>query len=255
LYEKAGDGDFTEQNSNQEYGGYLYSIFSQVFSSSNFFGIKNLRIQTYSSVEDGGTAKELILMDDVDDSYAHFETDSIISLPQQYAYDDTYKISVTDVIWEDEIPEGSSFYTFAKNSDIYGDTAVAFKITFGECYDCRLTAWDDVTHSTTLNELIAGDYVRVSTISFYAQDASATASLVDVDKLWFIKEPIKNRIFKGNTTVSGINYYYGDFDMRYRYEDGIYGDYLMFQPVLYGLHAGISYGVHDFVLVLHYSYT
>jgi hypothetical protein len=30
---------------------------------------------------------------------------------------------------------------------------------------------------------------------------------------------------------------------------------LFFKPMLYGLHAGISYGVHDFVIVLHYSYT
>jgi hypothetical protein len=30
---------------------------------------------------------------------------------------------------------------------------------------------------------------------------------------------------------------------------------LFFKPMLYGLHAGIGYGPHDFKIVLHYTYT
>ena len=75
----------------------------------------------------------------------------------------------------------------------------------------------------------------------------------------FIYPPVYNRIFKGNTVYNGISYYYGDFELQYR-SVGIYGanakgDFLIFKPMLYGDLSGISYGVHDFVICLHYSYT
>jgi len=53
----------------------------------------------------------------------------------------------------------------------------------------------------------------------------------------------------------GTNYYLGDFDLQYREDADIYGDFEIFRPMLYGIHSGISYGVHDFVICLHYSYT
>jgi len=130
--------------------------------------------------------------------------------------------------------------------------SINFQLTAGECYDCRLTAWDDVTHSTTLNEIIAGDHCRVSAFTFNYEGSdfmSPTATNV-------VYAPVYNRIFKGNTSYMGTDYYYGDFDMVYRTAGtDKTGDFLIFKPMLYGLHSGISYGVHDFVIVLHYSYT
>ncbi len=125
--------------------------------------------------------------------------------------------------------------------------SVNFEITFGSCIDCRLTAWDDATHSTILNEIIAGDHCRVSAVSLYytGNDFKYPDSVTEV------QAPVYNKIFKGDTS----GYYYGDFNMEYRFDIDEHGDFLFFKPMLYGIHSGISYGVHDFVIVLHYSYT
>jgi hypothetical protein len=132
--------------------------------------------------------------------------------------------------------------------------SVNFEVTAGECYDCRLTAWDDATHSTTLNEIIAGDHCRVSAAVFYytGSDFKNPDSVVQ-DSIHIA--PVYNRILKGNTSYMGMDYYYGDFNMQYRYNVNEHGDFLIFKPMLYGLTSSISYGVHDFVIVLHYSYT
>lgn len=129
--------------------------------------------------------------------------------------------------------------------------SVNFEVTFGECYDCRLTAWDDVTHTTTVNEIIAGDHCRCSAVALYYTGSDFT----NPDSVTEVHAPVYNRIFKGNVSYMGTDYYYGDFDMQYRTAGNTTGDVLFFKPMLYGLHSGISYGVHDFVLVLHYSYT
>ena len=129
--------------------------------------------------------------------------------------------------------------------------SVNFETTFGECYDCRLTAWDDATHSTILNEIIAGDHCRASAVAFYYTGSDFT----NPDSVTEIHSPVYNRILKGDTQYMGTDYYYGDFDMQYRTAANTTGDILIFKPMLYGIHSGISYGVHDFVIVLHYSYT
>lgn len=130
--------------------------------------------------------------------------------------------------------------------------SVTFEVTEGECYDCRLTAWDDVTHSSVVNEIIAGDHCRVSAVSLYYTGSD----FENPDSVTEVYAPVYNRIFKGDTNYMGTDLFYGDFDMQRRtIIPGSTGDILFFKPVLYGLHSGISYGVHDFVIVLHYSYT
>jgi len=137
---------------------------------------------------------------------------------------------------------GSGYSCFCQSN------SVNFQLTAGECYDCRLTAWDDATHSTTLNEIILGQHCRVSAFAFnYEGIDFQNPSAVNV-----VHAPVYNNVLQGN--VGGK--YYGDFDMVYRAAGGgTTGDYLIFKPMLDGLHSGISYGVHDFVIVLHYSYT
>ncbi len=129
--------------------------------------------------------------------------------------------------------------------------SINFEVTFGECYDCKLTAWDDVTHTTTLNEIIAGDHCRVSTVALYYTGAD----FQNPDTVTEIQAPIYNRILKGNVSYMGTDYFYGTFDMQYRTADNTTGDKLFFKPMLYGLTPSISYGVHDFVVVLAYTYT
>lgn len=129
------------------------------------------------------------------------------------------------------------------------DNCVVFELTVGENYDCRLTAWDDTTHSTTLNELLLRDICRVYAVAF-----SSTKTISEVDASGFtlhefVYGPVENKILNGNIS------YYGDFDMKYRAQTGIYGDYLMFRPLLYGIDETFPYGIHDHVITFHYSYT
>ena len=132
--------------------------------------------------------------------------------------------------------------------------SIVFEVTTGEAYNCRLTAWDDVTHSTTANELITNNHVRVSALAYCASNSKLDPQ-ENYDPINYVWGPVKNRILKGNSSSGGTNYYYGDFDLVYRFQDGVYGDYLLFKPMLYGIHSGITYGVHDYVITLHYSYT
>jgi len=128
--------------------------------------------------------------------------------------------------------------------------SVVFEVTLGECYDCRLTAWDDGTHSTTANELLNGEYYKISAAAYHYTGSNFKYP----DTTTTVSGPVYNRTIQGDTTVSGVDYYYGDFDMVHRIGSNN-GDFLIFKPMLIGIDSGISYGVHDFVATLHYSYT
>ena len=71
----------------------------------------------------------------------------------------------------------------------------------------------------------------------------------DITPYEIIMMPAYDQVLKGSTQ------YYGTFDMVYRYQADVYGDYLMFKPYLYNIDNTISYGVHDFYITFHYSYT
>lgn len=144
--------------------------------------------------------------------------------------------------------------TLTSRVDFQTDDCVVFEATVGEAYNCRLTAWDDVTHSTTANELIQGDHVRLSALAFCSSNSKLTPSEV-YDPINYVYGPVHNRILKGNTVYMEQNYYYGDFDLVYRFQEGVYGDFVLFKPMLYGIDSGISYGIHDYIITLHYSYT
>jgi len=146
-------------------------------------------------------------------------------------------------------------------NDLYGTTAsgfhiqnsVKFEVTLGESYDNRLTAWDDVTHSSTANYLINSDRVKVSAVAYrYTIGAGSEDNPETVVE---VHPPSYDLSLKGNTT-SGIDYYYGDFDMIYATPTtGHVGDVLIFRPMLNNITSAVPYGVHDFVVTLHYSYT
>lgn len=132
--------------------------------------------------------------------------------------------------------------------------SVKFQLTSGESYNNRLTAWDDVTHSSTANNLITNDRVRVSAVAYRYTVGGGTVD--DPDTIVEVQAPQYNIILKGNTTVSGVDYYYGDFDMIYATPTTTHiGDILIFRPMLYGIDASVPFGVHDFVITLHYSFT
>ena len=140
-------------------------------------------------------------------------------------------------------------------SGFYIHNSIKFQLTIGESYNNRLTAWDDVTHSSTDNYLINSDRVKVSAVAYrYSIGAGSEES---PDSLVEINSPVYNQILKGNTTISGVDYYYGDFDMIYTTptNPGYIGDVLIFRPMLDDITAVVPYGVHDYVITLHYSYT
>lgn len=170
-----------------------------------------------------------------------------------------YDLSLSDTVGSGIISAGTSLSLWQQKTDLEGvyfsaHDSIVFEITQGEAYDCRLTAWDDVTHSTTLNYLIMGNYVRVSALAFRAE-GTILAPEISTTPDNYIASPIYNRIFKGNTVYEGTNYYYGDFDLSARTESNMIGDYLIFKPMLYDVDETIPYGIHDHVIVLHYSYT
>lgn len=144
--------------------------------------------------------------------------------------------------------------TLGENTDFIVDNSIVFEVTTGEAYNCRLTAWDDVTHSTLLNELIQGDHVRASAVAYCCRNSKLSPN-ESYNPINYVFGPVHNKILKGNTVIGNTKYYYGDFDLVYRYQDDIYGDYLIFKPMLYNITDAISYGVYDFIITLHYSYT
>lgn len=156
----------------------------------------------------------------------------------------------------EQLPTVSGGYAYdtptvtGTESKFHMGNTVAFEVTVGECYDCKLTAWDDSTHTTTVNELLFGNYCKVSSVVYYYNGTD----FKNPDSITEVHAPRYNGTMKGD-----VFKYDGAFDMRYR-DPGIYGanakgDFLIFKPMLLGLTGGISYGVHNFVITLHYSYT
>jgi hypothetical protein len=110
-----------------------------------------------------------------------------------------YNLSLVDSVGTGVISEGTSLHLWEQKTDLEDvefstHDSVVFELTIGEAYDCRLTAWDDVTHSTTLNYLIAGDYVRVSALAFRSKGSILAPEVsVDPSPITYIASPIYNR--------------------------------------------------------------
>lgn len=172
-------------------------------------------------------------------------------------------------IFNRQVPSIESFYpaqnptTTVSGFDI--GSSIVFEVTSGENYNNRLTAWDDVTHSSTNNFLIdtgrvkascanyswtGGTILNPSTVKYGGPVNPSTLEPEDPFA------PQYNITLMGNTTVSGVEQYYGDWDMIYSLPtSGRAGDYLIVRPWLDQINASVPYGVHDFVITLHYSYT
>ena len=176
-------------------------------------------------------------------------------LPLATWYEDTsnmYRIFNEQVL-SNEVEYVSSLYG-TTISGFHIRNSIKFQVTAGESYDNRLTAWDDVTHSSTDNYLISNDLVKVSAVA-YRYTIGAGSEDNPTTKV-LVHDPSYNITLKGNTTVSGVDYYYGDFDMIYATPTtGHIGDVLIFRPLLYPITGVVPYGVHDHVISLHYSYT
>lgn len=166
------------------------------------------------------------------------------------------------------------------NGYIYSNSTgtVVFEVTNGEAYNCRLTAWDDDTHSTTSNKILNEEHYVVSCLAYRGQGTAVTVGLQGGTKSQpfpydsvgrttpssavclypfqddiFIFPPAHDAVLKGNTK------YYGDFDLVYVANGGVstkeIGEYLVFRPRLINMDNTFTAGNYDFVTTLHYQYT
>jgi len=131
----------------------------------------------------------------------------------------------------------------------HGENSILFSITFGEAYDCRLTAWDDDTHSTTLNKVLAEEHYRVDAATYRSNmaDTSHSPTFRKTNNLVF--PPAVDAVLKGDER------YYGNFDLIFSIETDEYGEYLAFIPRLVDMDESFIAGSYDFVTTLHYQYT
>jgi hypothetical protein len=138
--------------------------------------------------------------------------------------------------------------SLSMDDGFHAQNSIQFEVTTGECYDCRFTAWDSITHTTTNKFLISTGRVRCSAVAYRS---SGTRQL---------PTGIINNVGIGpiyNTTLSGNGAYYGDFDMIFATPTtGKLGDFLIVKPWLSDIDASVPFlPDHNFVLTLHYSYT
>jgi len=131
----------------------------------------------------------------------------------------------------------------------HGSNSIIFTVTFGEAYNCRLTAWDDDTHSTTTNKVIDEEHYRVDAVAYRSNiiDTAHTPIFRTTNNL--IYPQVYDIALKGNER------YYGDFDLVFAIETDNYGEYLAFIPRLINMDSSFVAGSYDFVTTLHYQYT
>lgn len=131
--------------------------------------------------------------------------------------------------------------------------AIVFAVEFGEAYNCRLTAWDDDTHTTTDNKVLSEEHYRVTACAYKAGGNTK-------------QNPTSNNLSTNMVVAPGIDIplkgndaYYGDFDLIFIANGGTlgteHGEYLIFTPRLVNMDDSFTSGNYDFVTTIHYQYT
>jgi hypothetical protein len=147
----------------------------------------------------------------------------------------------------DVVVTSGNWGSLSMDNGFHAQNSIQFEVTQGECYDCRFTAWDSITHTTTNKFLINTGRVRCSAVAYRASGTRQIPTGIVT---------ISGGAAVYNTTLSGNGAYYGDFDMIYATPTtGKLGDFLIVKPWLYNIDGTVPYGSHDHVLTLHYSYT
>ena len=129
------------------------------------------------------------------------------------------------------------------------DNSIIFSVVFGEAYNCKLTAWDDDTHSTTNNKILNEEHYRVDASVFRTNNNSYVSNAVFRSTRCLVFPPAYDIVLKGNEK------YYGEFDFIFVIDTDEYGEYLAFLPRLTNMDNSFLAGNYDFVTTLHYQYT
>lgn len=130
-----------------------------------------------------------------------------------------------------------------------GENSIIFEATFGEAYDCRLTAWDDDTHSTTDNKILSESHYSVDAAVYRSDSTTQAYNPKFLSERCLVYPPCSDRVLKGNES------YYGDFDFIYAVHADDNGEYLAFIPRLSDMDETFTAGNYDFITTLHYQYT
>jgi len=163
----------------------------------------------------------------------------------------SYKYALITNDWQNRKKEinqlpNSGIYLWG-NSNLTFENTVRINITFGEAYQCYLTAWDDDSHSTTDNVLLSNECYRIAAVAFAVKE---DAVLTEPDIKAMYCAPQFNKILKGNGS------YYGKFSVNYETIPNRYGAYIIFKPILINIPESLlSKGIYEFKTVFHFSYT
>jgi len=166
-----------------------------------------------------------------------------------------YDIALTSTTGSGIINQGDSLYFWGGGTNIWATatTSIIFQVTNGEAYNCRLTAWDDNTHSTTNNKILTDLKYKVTCCAYKADDGTKESPVNNNSSDSMVHPPGIDIPLSGNSN------YYGDFDLRYIANGGAtgneHGEYLIFTPRLDNIDTTFTPGNYDFVTTLHYQYT
>jgi hypothetical protein len=148
-------------------------------------------------------------------------------------------------IWQDNIV----------NNDLWAhpQNSIIFEVEQGEAYNCRLTAWDDITHTTTNNRILKDKHYRVTCCAYMAGSGTKEAPYPDQSSDAMAFPP------GVDVVLSGDDSYYGYFDLIHVADGGStgnqIGEFFYFTPRLDNIDASFSSGNYDFVTTFHYQYT
>lgn len=147
------------------------------------------------------------------------------------------------------------FYGFPtdKEDSHFSDTLHLW-MQFGEAYNCYVTAWDDTTHSTTLNKTLFNELCKISACVYRSPDANHNDEPDDNQQNTSIV-PVYDYV--SDFPIKGNELFYGKFNLVYYVKEPyIIGDMLSIRPRISTINSNVfSPGNYDFILTFHYQYT
>jgi len=179
------------------------------------------------------------------------DSDSFSSPYEITVAGNSYKYALTVSSWENRKKEitqlpSSGLYIWG-NSNLTFENTVRINITFGEIYNCYLTAWDDSSHTSTNNILLSNECYRIAAVAFATKE-DTTLTEPDIKAMYY--KPEFNKILKGNDS------YYGKFSINYEALPNRYGAYVIFKPILINIpESQLNKGIYEFKTAFHYQYT
>lgn len=140
-----------------------------------------------------------------------------------------------------------------KHDSHFSDTIHLF-MKFGEAYSCFVTAWDDGTHSSTLNTVLVNELCKLSACVYRSPDIAVDGWPDDNQQDTSIA-PVYDYV--SDMPIKGNELYYGKFNLVYYVRElNIIGDILSIRPRLSTINSSIfTPGNYDFIITFHYQYT